>query len=276
MPHDREEYIQEINKYKATIQRIKDHLPYEIRMNMFLIDCYELKNALIQKCEELICRVLEAVSKIIINLGSNITKRCSSNSEELSKPINTAAELVKIEDFLERCKEVEKAQITHDYLEVIEWLMTLYEHPCHRVSEDEQKIVTEAHSQTNKIDKLIESSEQKLKEKRTEQEEKIAQQRSKFKDTLEEIKKDVDDFKERDDVSQRVENNKDIAEINKKLAFAETEKVDINQQEEIVGFDPTEFDQVAELQKRIKPFDELWSLYLEYYEKTSDWKKGSF
>ena len=274
--HDREEFIQEINKYKATIKRIKDHLPYEIRMNMFSIDCYDLKNEFIQRCEDLIKKILEAISKIIITLGSNITKRCSSNSEELSKPINTAAELVKIEDFLEKWKEVEKSQITHDFLDVVEWLMLLYEHPAHRVSEDEQKVVTEAHTQTNKIEKLIESSEHKLKEKRTEQEEKIVNQRAKFKETLEEIKREVEEFKDREDVSQRVEYNKDIAEINKKLAFAETEKVDINQQEEIIGFDPTEFDQVGELQKKIKPFDELWSLYLEYYEKSTLWRKSAF
>ena len=127
--------------------------------------------------------------------------------------------------------------------------MLLYDHPAHRVSEDEQKVVTEAHTQASKIDKLIEGSSHKLKEKRTEQEEKINQQRVKFKETLDEISRAVEEFKVREDVSQRVEYNKDIAEINKNLAFAETERVDINQQEEIIGFDPTEFDQVAKLQK---------------------------
>ncbi|ETO18214.1 Dynein heavy chain family protein, partial [Reticulomyxa filosa] len=47
-------------------------------------------------------------------------------------------------------------------------------------------------------------------------------------------------------------------------------------QEEIIGFDPTEFDQVAKLQKDIKPFDELWSLYLEYYEKSKEWRTVAF
>ena len=154
--------------------------------------------------------------------------------------------------------------------------MLLYDHPAHRVSEDEQKVVTEAHTQASKIDKLIEGSSHKLKEKRTEQEEKINQQRVKFKETLDEISRAVEEFKVREDVSQRVEYNKDIAEINKNLAFAETERVDINQQEEIIGFDPTEFDQVAKLQKDIKPFDELWSLYLEYYEKSKEWRTVAF
>jgi hypothetical protein len=47
--HTREEYRDQIKKYEEMIQRIKDELPYEIRMNMFLIDCFNLKNELIQK-----------------------------------------------------------------------------------------------------------------------------------------------------------------------------------------------------------------------------------
>jgi dynein heavy chain len=275
-PHDREEFLNEINKYHRCIQKIKDHLPFEIRMNMFLIECNELKNDLIIKCEELISKILEAVSKLVSHLGLNITKRCQTNTEELGKPINSAAELVKVENYLERCRDIEKVQITKDYLEVIEWLMVLYDNPRHKVSDDEEKVVQEAFNQTKKIDEHIEKSEIRLKDKRSDIEKSIVDQKAKFKETIEEIKREVEDFKEREDVGQRVENNKDIAEINKRLALAEDERKNINQQEETIGFEVTEFDQVAELQKKIKPFDELWALYLEFYEKTSEWKKCNF
>ena len=276
-PHSREDFIAEITKYKQCIDSIKEELPFEIRMNMYLIDCNELKNDLITKCEELISKILDAISKLVSHLGLNITKRCQTNTDELGKPINSAADLVAVEDYLEKCKDTEKQQITQDYMEVIKWLMILYENPRHKVSDDEEKVVQEAFTHTKKIDESIEKSEIKLKEKRTDQEEKIVQQKAKFKETLAEIKNDVEDFKERNDGTQRVEYNKDIAEINKRLTMAEEERVDINLQEETIGFEVTEFDQVAELQKKIKPFDELWTLYLEFYEKTNnEWRKNNF
>ena len=164
-------FIEEINKYKATIQRIKDELPFEIRMNMFLIDCNDLKNELISRCEDLINKILDAISKLIIQLSSNISKRCSNNKEILSKPISSAAELVETEEFLEKYKEIEKNEITADYLKVVEWLMTLYEYPSYKASDDEIKVVIDAHANTKDIERNIEVKEQSLKEKRTEQEE---------------------------------------------------------------------------------------------------------
>ena len=34
-------------------------MPFEIRMNMFLVDCAELNNKLCQECEELIEKIIE-------------------------------------------------------------------------------------------------------------------------------------------------------------------------------------------------------------------------
>ena len=273
---DKDALVEEINKYKATIQRIKNELPFEIRMNMFLIDCNDLKNELINRCEELINKILDAISKYIQQESIRITKKCGDNKDELARPINSAADLVKTEEFLEKYKEIEKAQITTDYLKVVDWLMTLYEYPSYKASEEEIKHIQDAHNSTKDIEKLLEQKELTLKEKRAEQEESIVKKKITFMETLEEIKRDVEDFKTKDDVFQAKENQKEIERINNRLAFCETEKQEINQQEETIGFEVTEFDQVGKLQKLLKPFDTLWNLYCEKEEKMFNWKKNPF
>lgn len=40
--HTREEYMAEIKKYEDTIRSIRKKMPFEIRMNMFLVDCAAL------------------------------------------------------------------------------------------------------------------------------------------------------------------------------------------------------------------------------------------
>ena len=57
-PYKRETFIAEIQKYEKTIRMIRETMPFEIRMNMFLIDCADLNNKLCLECEELIDKIL--------------------------------------------------------------------------------------------------------------------------------------------------------------------------------------------------------------------------
>ena len=58
-PKVRQEYEDEIKLYHDTIKDIKKRAPYEIRVNMFLIQCHDLNNKLIEKCEEYVEQILD-------------------------------------------------------------------------------------------------------------------------------------------------------------------------------------------------------------------------
>lgn len=53
-PYDREKFQAEIDKFKETIEKIREEMPFEIRMNMFLIQCSEINNNLCEECSEII------------------------------------------------------------------------------------------------------------------------------------------------------------------------------------------------------------------------------
>jgi hypothetical protein len=61
-PFDRDEFQAEINKYHETIKKIREEMPFEIRMNMFLIQCSDINNMLCEKCEELINDILQTIN----------------------------------------------------------------------------------------------------------------------------------------------------------------------------------------------------------------------
>ena len=56
--YKREDFLAEITRYDNTIKKIRNEMPFEIRMNMFLIDCGDLNNRLCMECEDLIDRIL--------------------------------------------------------------------------------------------------------------------------------------------------------------------------------------------------------------------------
>lgn len=57
--YTREQFNAEILKYENTIKQIRETMPFEIRMNMFLIDCADLNDKLCDECEELIKIILD-------------------------------------------------------------------------------------------------------------------------------------------------------------------------------------------------------------------------
>jgi hypothetical protein len=64
-PPQRAEYLAEIHRYQETIARIRKVAPYEIRMSMFLVECNELNERLIEMCENLIKKILKKVEELI-------------------------------------------------------------------------------------------------------------------------------------------------------------------------------------------------------------------
>jgi uncharacterized protein YoxC len=47
----REDYQERINKYQQTIDKIRDEMPFELRMNMFLIECKDINDMLCERLE---------------------------------------------------------------------------------------------------------------------------------------------------------------------------------------------------------------------------------
>lgn len=55
----------EIKKYEDLIDRTRKGMPYEIRMNMFLVQCHDLNQSLIGHFTGLIKRILVKVGEIV-------------------------------------------------------------------------------------------------------------------------------------------------------------------------------------------------------------------
>jgi hypothetical protein len=60
-PINREEFQKEIDMYQNCIINIREKMPFEIRMNMFLIKCSDINNALCDECEGLMKIILDKV-----------------------------------------------------------------------------------------------------------------------------------------------------------------------------------------------------------------------
>lgn len=168
-PFDREEFQAEIDKYERTIERIRDTMPFEIRMNMFLVKCSDINNMLCDECDELIKIILEKVeSHIYQTLAPDISQAVKTIKEEMGIKAANSKLLVNFENKLEDVKMFEQKKLMEMFTEMVEWLMMLNRNPRQRQLEENMKPITIAYGYIDEIVQIIETGEQKLKGERIE------------------------------------------------------------------------------------------------------------
>jgi hypothetical protein len=112
--YDKNEFQGLIDKFKDTIEKIREEMPFEIRMNMFLIKCSDINNALCEECETIIDIILQKVSDLVfIQWANKITHDVKQIQENNTQKSNNTGELVKYEKRLEDVKNIEHKMLTN-------------------------------------------------------------------------------------------------------------------------------------------------------------------
>jgi hypothetical protein len=126
-PYDRDEFQAEIDRYHVMIKRIRDEMPFEIRMNMFLVQCSEINNQLCERCEELITEILTCINThVFVNLAQRLTSEVKTIKEETTQKAQESKMLVQFENKLEQIKLKDKHRLKAQYTDMIEWLVMLF------------------------------------------------------------------------------------------------------------------------------------------------------
>lgn len=111
--HTREEMMAEVKKYEDTIAKIRNEMPIEIRMNMYLIDCIDLNKHLCLECQKLIDMILNKTADMVYERAQNIAKSLETIKDNISQKASTADMLVQIETYLEKAKLEDKIDYTN-------------------------------------------------------------------------------------------------------------------------------------------------------------------
>ena len=273
--HTIEEFNEEIRRYEETIVMIRKMMPFDIRLNMFLIECGELNEALISECESLINSLLDRIQRLIFHeKAPRISSEIKQIQDKLVSKADTSKSLVDLEKFRDEIENVKREQLYTDYKDLIDWLMMLKTHPRCKYSEDAPKIISTAFTWIQRINQFLETADNKLMDERNQIVNKLAREKTEFEANIQEIKVKVEAFKEHNEVRSAKDYKDEIAEINRALQEFTEEKNKINDDEADLEDEISEYPIIDELKKQIKPFETLWNLYWEYKEKDQKWEKS--
>jgi hypothetical protein len=170
-PHDQFErgaFQAELDKYAATITKIRDEMPFEIRMNMFLIRCGDINSALCDECESLMDTILNRVGDhVFVTLAPDISQSVKAIQEELGLKSQDSNGLVSHEKRLEDVRNAEHKRLTATYADMMDWFMFLNENPKYKMLDDTTKPILQAFKSMGWIPSSIEKAEVKLRNERT-------------------------------------------------------------------------------------------------------------
>lgn len=99
--HTREDTMAEVQKYEDMIVRIRNEMPTEIRLNMFLVQCQELNKRLAQECEDLIKLILDKTADNVWERANQVTKDLETVKSNIQTKATSAEHLVQVENHLD-------------------------------------------------------------------------------------------------------------------------------------------------------------------------------
>jgi vancomycin resistance protein YoaR len=138
-PRDKAAYIERIQVYLDTIEKIKREAPYEIRMSMFLIQCHELNNRLILECERLVETIVKKIYDDNLDEATMVITDVKMIGEDFNKKAEESHEWVAYEAVLQEVQSKKRGEIITRYNNLIEWLELMYSYPRFEPNDEIQK-----------------------------------------------------------------------------------------------------------------------------------------
>lgn len=187
--YDKDLFQAEIVKYQDTIRKIRDEMPYEIRMNMFLIRCSDINNILCDECEDIIQLILDKVAMLVFtDWATEITANVKAINDQSQHKSTNSADLVKNEKRIDEVKLTEHKRLVSTYDDLIQWLVMLNKNPKYKTPEDLFKSVQYAFKHVNMMNGIIDKAETKLKNERNEIENAMMDQIKRFETKINDTK----------------------------------------------------------------------------------------
>ena len=277
-PKVRKDYQAQVDKYAQTIDEIRLKMPFELRMNMFLVECKDLNDMLCGRLTELMAMVLDNASEHVFSkLCTQIQADVKQIKDDLQQRAAQSKVLVEYEKRLEQLQNEDQKRIRAEYGDMIQWHQMLCKNPIHKLSDQEHtRPIIGAYTSVNDIVNIVENSTGRLKVDRKEIEDRLISEVEDYGARMKELKMKVmalaqPESAEIADVA-RGQLNK-ILEMIANLKDCKKKLKSIQEQQADLELMVTEDGSCEQLLTDVDPHRQLWELVVEQRAKADIWQK---
>eukprot|EP00931_Biecheleriopsis_adriatica_P059471 TRINITY_DN3558_c0_g2_i1.p1 TRINITY_DN3558_c0_g2~~TRINITY_DN3558_c0_g2_i1.p1 ORF type:complete len:4446 (+),score=1220.06 TRINITY_DN3558_c0_g2_i1:273-13340(+) len=268
----REHYIEYVQHLLDTIENLHTTCPNLIRMQLMRVDALEVNRKLEQNARDCIAKLLRSLALRNQDRSGRLVKQFEHLNMRIMRQPENEEQLVELEAAVEEAQNKTMPSLLAEYEDIKEWLFLTWDQEHLLVDEDYKAIwaASEWKSYANNIN----DRENDLKMDRMNIEGKLVERRTDVQEELNGTLTKVAKFKDKGNVRQLDEYLDELNTLKKQLATSQAKYEKINYEEELVGWDQTEFDVFAEATAALEPYDKLWNLVHDHQKASQKWTRS--
>lgn len=258
------EYERLLTNLRNTETQIEQKIPFEIHMNMVLIDCRDIRSKLLERCKKHIDTILKSVEANMMQLNSTINEENTKMFEifENAKSSSKTADATVYEE-CDRKKDLiknkERARMFANLKELSEMLFFMFKY--HYVIGEEKLVPLKATAiNVHDIDEKIKKYTEFLNHLKDQIKKDIDTKKIAFDEELKKLKEKLDEVKKYDIVDLEGKAIKGIDALQDYLNSCEEQAAKIQENQGKIGVRKSTFEELEKCANVIQPFKDLWKI----------------
>ncbi|KAI4456226.1 dynein heavy chain family protein [Holotrichia oblita] len=269
--------IRNIEKYEDLKVELT-FLRCSIPLGLLSLECSELNDALIKIVNDM----RNFVVGFYIDRNRTHNKAICATFDEMSSRVSdtpeTVQELVTLQNYVTECRDVTMYNMKEKIRQTAENVTFLMSYA--HLSHEDIALNSRTFLWPKDMENVIELAWQRLNMKRDQAENVLKNKRALFDSKLLKHEKQLNIFKKKDPALLTMEEMRDNTEVVEtlvqRLQEDKEEAAQINEEEQLLDFDPSPFMNLQKMLATVDPFDRLWHTVLKFHEDYDKWFYGPF
>ena len=268
-PRPVEALKEEIRQVEKKIEELKKEIPEEVHVSCFLINCRELLLMLTNKYEQLKKNLIDLIAKRARSETQRIWAKIIEMQEKVKEQPADIESLTNLKKYIQDVpNELEKVQTEiQNCLDIF----TLLEDFQYRFPTDDLSKRWHVFGGPKDILELVENRKAVLDKEREKFQNNMLTSQEEFKESLEQIDRQILEFHQHSDINQYQEVAKKVNTINENLKNFEKQAQLFNSRELLFGMETTDYSKLKQMQKEFKPYSDLWLTANYWFENSVKW-----
>ncbi|CAK9071075.1 unnamed protein product [Durusdinium trenchii] len=267
----RETFAAYLHHLRDTIRQLREQCPNILQMQLMRVDATEVNQKLEQCAEDCIAKLLKSLALRNQDRSARLVKQFEHLNGRIMRQPENEEQLVELELAVEEAKAKTLPNLLEEYEDIKAWLFLTWDEDHLLVEEDYNAIW--AASQWKTYGDSIAERERDLEMDRMSIEGKLISRRTDVTEELTNLMNSVNKFKDKGQVRYLEEYLDDLSSIKKNLASLQARCERIQYEEELVGWEPGEFE-LNEAHSAVEPYDKLWTLVYEHQKASQRWTRS--
>jgi len=274
-PHGLSSFSKKIQQFKSIANEIAS-LHITVPLNLLCLNCVQVNEELEKRARNLENRFISFVVDLNRDQNRGICKKFDEISDRCKEISDKTSELVELEEYVKNASTVRVLQLQNDVDGAAERLLFLLDYA--NLPYEDIKLNNTVFYWPEQIKKVFELSQNRIDHRKEIAVDELKIKLKEFEEKLKVYEKEAESFKKKEimNTEEMTKNVEKLNELDLVLNDAKERLEALNEEEELLEFEPSQFPELQDTIAFKEPYDKLWKTALGFATKHEQWMNGPF